>query len=477
MRVKIYLLILVSFSVLNAAFAIEDEELFQPVEIKDGSSIGVLECVAAAFKNNPNIRKQKYNLDVAKSNLGMAKAQYFPVINAGVGFYNENNSDNIYYNSHYRELPNVGVSINKLIWNFGKTTSYIKMEEFYKIGAEYEFMDCLCSTLFNVKAKYYKRLKEKSLLQLSELNVKLSENIVNLSVNKADLLNAKTNLAKAKILLNKQEKEYNNSKIDLNNSMYFTENADYDIQNTLTFPYNNDFTADTTKSDIKPFIPQVFGFDTSNAVEIAYENSPDLQVLIAERNAMKESLSYIKKTYLPDLTGEVGYGFNKIIPASNNSVYAGVNLTSSVNIMELRHNIKGADAQIKIADEEINSFKKELYFELKRAFNNVNKSEEKIKIALIEIENAMQTYNEVLEKYKSSELDYISLQSAKYDYINAAGEYINSLYEYNIALIQVEMAMHCHIADIHHKSEHAVHYHSGELIEHLNKVLDCDENH
>ena len=37
------------------------------------------------------------------------------------------------------------------------------------------------------------------------------------------------------------------------------------------------------------------------------------------------------------------------------------------------------------------------------------------------------------------------------------------------------MAMHYHIVDIHHKSEHAMHYHSQELIDHLNKVLGCDE--
>ena len=39
----------------------------------------------------------------------------------------------------------------------------------------------------------------------------------------------------------------------------------------------------------------------------------------------------------------------------------------------------------------------------------------------------------------------------------------------------IEMAMHYHLVDIHHKSKHAVHYHSTELIEHINEVLDCDE--
>ena len=49
------------------------------------------------------------------------------------------------------------------------------------------------------------------------------------------------------------------------------------------------------------------------------------------------------------------------------------------------------------------------------------------------------------------------------------------MYDYNVSLIQVEMAMHYHIVDIHHKSDHAVHYHSDELIKHLNEVLGCDE--
>ena len=51
--------------------------------------------------------------------------------------------------------------------------------------------------------------------------------------------------------------------------------------------------------------------------------------------------------------------------------------------------------------------------------------------------------------------------------------YVEKLYELNLALIQLEMAMHCHIVDIHHKSGHAVHHHSDELINDLIKALEC----
>lgn len=479
---KILSLIIMFAIVISSAspsvFALEEDDLFKPVEVKDGMTLSVLDCVAAAFKNSPKIKRQKYNLDIAKSNLGVAKSQYFPVINVGAGFYNENNSDNVYYNSHYRELPSVGVTINKLVWNFGKTTAYIKMEEFYKIGAEYEFMDSLCHTLFDVKVKYYNLLKAKALLKVAENNVEINEKFVHLAKAKgsSDLTTANLNLSEAKIKAIAAGNDYNNARIDLNNSMYLDSQPDYKIKNTHTFSYDDDFAYGISSENKEPFTPEMFNFPVDKAVEIAYDNSPDLRVLVSTKHAMEQSLLYVKRTYLPDLTANAGYGFNNSTQSANNSFQVGVNLSSSVNLMELKHGIKGADAQVKLADNEILLFKKDLYYEVKRAFNNVDKAQNQIPVAKLAVEQSLENLKLVEENYKSGELNYIALQDARKDYLAALNDYIDSLYNYNIALIQVEMAMHYHIVDIHHKSDHAVHYHSDELIEHLNRVLGCDEH-
>ena len=456
--------------------AIEDEEeLFKPVVITNGSHVSILDCVAAAFKNSPKIKRQKYNLDIAKSNLGIAKSQYFPVINAGLGFYNENNSDNIYYNSHYRDLPSVGVSINQLLWNFGRTTAYIKMEEFYKIGAEYEFMDSLCSALFDVKAKYYALLKAAALVELAQNNVEINEYFVKIAAKDPDLTTAKMHLSESQVKLIEAKNTYRNAKVDLSNAMYLDSQPDYNIENTKTFGYENDFAYSSSGTKYAQFTPQVFNFPLDKAVDIAYQNSPDLNVLISTKKAMEQSLLYIKRTYLPELSANAGYAYNNTNQTSNNGFYVGVNLSSSVNLMELKHSIKGADAQVNLADNEILLFKKDLYFEVKRAFNNVEKAQNQIPAAQTQAAQALENIKIVEDKYKSGELDYVALQNARKDYISAVSDYIDSLYNYNIALIQVEMAMHYHIVDIHHKSEHAMHYHSEELINHLNKVLDCNE--
>ena len=85
----------------------------------------------------------------------------------------------------------------------------------------------------------------------------------------------------------------------------------------------------------------------------------------------------------------------------------------------------------------------------------------------------MGTYNVAVDKYKQGLTDFTAVQDAKLDYINSNIVYVNKLYEYNTALIQVEMALHCHLIDIHNKSGHAVHHHSDELINNLVEALEC----
>jgi len=474
MRVKKIFTLVAALVILTcSAQAIEEELFFRPIEIKDGSSINIMDCVSAAFKNSPKIKRQKYNLDIAKSKVGIAKSQYFPVLSAGAGFYNENNSDNIYYNSHYREIPNVGVSINKLIWNFGKTTAFIKMEEFYKIAAEYEFMDSLCATLFDVKAKYYNVLKEQAMGRVWQENIKINERFLKLAKKEPDISSAKVYLSQSKVKMLDAQNGLKNAIVDLNNSMYLDGHPDYKLQNTPTFNLSANFT-DKISNDA--FKTQDFNFSQDKAIEIAYESSPDLHVLEATKSAMEQSLKYVKRTYFPDLTAGAGYGYRNTNQTSNNSFTVGVNLVSNVNLMELKHSIKGADAELKFADNEIELFKRDLYYEVKRAFNNIDKTERQIPIAKMSADEAAENLKLVESKYKSGVVTYTALQDARKDYIDEMLKYVECVYNYNLALIQAEMAMHYHIVDIHEKSEHAVHYHSDDLIKHLTEALDCDKH-
>jgi len=455
-------------------FAIEEfnlqEDFFKAPKIIKGNVLTVKDCVALSFQNNPKIKRKKYELDIAKSDVGLAKSKYFPTLALGAGFNYERNSDSVYYDKKYRDLPYVALSLNQLIYDFGKTFANIKQHEFLKIVAEYEFMDELCHSLFNVKAKYYNVLQKKALLEIAKKDVDINQEIINSSNSEVDLLTAKINLSKAQIKLFEAQKELQNAKYDLNNAMYIDNQPDYNIENTETFDFNIE------KNESFNFAPINFPFKNDEASEIAYKNSPDLAVIINTKNAMEQSVKYVQKSYLPDLSADVGYGLNNTYDTTNNSLKVSVGLSSNVNLKELKHNIDIAKAQLNILDNEIILFKKDLYFEVQRALNNVAKTKEQVLISQKETAQAYKIFNLVFEKYKTKNLNYTELQNARKDYVKSKEHYASNLYDYNMALIQTEMAMHYHIVDIHHKSEHAMHSHSDELLEHLNEALDCLQN-
>ena len=460
----------------------EHAELFKTVVVKDGTDLDIVECVALAFKNSPNIKRKKYELDIAKSNLGIARSVYFPVIGAGAGFYNENNSNNEHFNKYSRQFPNVAVTLNQLIFDFGKSIANIKMEEFYKIGAEYEFMDSLCATLFHIKEKYYDVLKAQALVQVAEDNVTICKKYLKIAKGRADKTTAQVHLSKALFELAYAKTVYKNAKVDLSNAMFIENTPNYTISNTKTFNFDHDYGYIGQKIPSK-FVPQTFDFSRDKVMDIAYASSPDLRVLESTKKAMEQALKYVKRMYLPELSANVGYGYGNSAEGysdgrakfGNNSLQVGVNLSTSVNLMELRHSIKGADAQLKLADNEINLFKKDLYFEVQRAFNNLDFAEDDVPYAQNTATQALENLNTVEKLYESGTLNYVALQDARKDYITAMQSYITSLTFYNKSLIQVEEAMHYHIVDIHHKSQHAMMKHSDELIEHLNEALGCDE--
>lgn len=452
----------------------EHAALFKSVIVNDGTNLDITDCVALAFRNSPKIRRYKYQLDIAKSNVGIAKSAFFPVIGAGVGFYNENNSNGKVYGSHHREFPNVGVAVNQLVWDFGKSTANIKMEEFYKIGAEYEFMDSLCSTLFEVKERYYDVLKAQANVEIAKDNVKICKKYLEMARGKADKTTAKYHLSRALFELSYDETLLKNARVKLSNAMFIDNTPNYNIVNTNTFNYNHDYGYEEQK--IPPaFTPHQFDFPKSKAVEIAYASSPDLRVLEATKNAMEQALKYVKRTYLPKLSANAGYGYNRTKEDHNNSLQVGVNLSSEVNLMGLKHSIKGADAQLKLADNEIKLFKKDLYFEVQEAFNNIEFAAEDVPYAQNTATQAIENINTVEQLYKNGAVNYVALQDARKDYITAMQSYITSLHFYNKSLIQVEEALHYHLVDIHHKTQHAMMSHSDELIEHLNEALNCDE--
>ena len=487
-RVFIFLFVGVCF--FQTVFAVQELPL----------QLDVSFCVELAIKNSPIIKKNIYNLEIAKSNVGLAKSVYFPSLEAQTSVFQQYNSNSSYLSSQNSELPSASVVLSQLLWNFGKSSSLIKMEKFYQLVGEYNLVKSVYETMFNVKRNYYAVLKAKARVDIEEDFLKVLERNLARSTDNAhkgmvehsDMVNAQSLVTDERIRVIDAHNEYKNALINLANSMYVN-NLDIDVKNNkyfkaynvptpaslINYPENECLENKEELADLAELIKDLeedakngLPFKSEKAYKLALKNSPDIWALDAVKNAMGASLDYIKRQYYPDVTSDVGYGFNNYRRFSNHGFFMALNLKSSLNAKQLKHEIDIGKAQISLADNAIDLFKRDLYFDIERCYVNLENVEKQLPIALLNVQHALVNFALADECYEKAIDDYNLLQDTREAYLNAQNLYIETLYDYNMKLIDLENATHYHIDGMHEFVRNVKPYISKDNLEHYDSLLE-----
>ena len=451
---------------MSASFAIEQ------MSVEKNAVLNIKDCITIALQNSPQIKKARYNYGLARGNLGIAKSEYFPTLGVGTGYnITDNRNDRRSTNSN---IYSAEASINQLLFNFGKTNANIKMYNFDRVAALYEFEDMVLETIFGVKTNYYGVLAAKATLDVNRANVQINERNYQRTKayfeegikSKIDLVNAEVYLSDSKVTLVESEKAYKNALVQLNNSMYIAFAPEYEIENTETFNFQNNYapvnlekidekkdlssppkdvsnaflTSQVEKINVLDnykFKPFPYTFDES--VNLAYKNRPDLKAYDATLKAMEESLKYTKREYLPEISASAGYGYRD--QYNTNSFNVGINLSSSVNIKGQKHKIDNAKIQFDLAQNEIDQAKQDIYFEVQNLYINMVQLEKQIPLLAVKVKQTLENFELADGRYAVGLGDYIELQDAKVNYNNAQVSYVQTVYNYNVARANLERAI------------------------------------
>lgn len=451
---------------MSATFSIEQ------MSVEKNAVLNIKDCITIALQNSPQIKKARYNYGLARGNLGIAKSEYFPTLGVGTGYnITDNRNDRRSTNSN---IYSAEASINQLLFNFGKTNANIKMYNFDRVAALYEFEDMVLETIFGVKTNYYGVLAAKATLDVNRANVQINERNYQRTKayfeegikSKIDLVNAEVYLSDSKVTLVESEKAYKNALVQLNNSMYIAFAPEYEIENTETFNFQNNYapvnlekidekkdlssppkdvsnaflTSQVEKINVLDnykFKPFPYTFDES--VNLAYKNRPDLKAYDATLKAMEESLKYTKREYLPEISASAGYGYRD--QYNTNSFNVGINLSSSVNIKGQKHKIDNAKIQVDLAQNEIDQAKQDIYFEVQNLYINMVQLEKQIPLLAVKVKQTLENFELADGRYAVGLGDYIELQDAKVNYNNAQVSYVQTVYNYNVARANLERAI------------------------------------
>ena len=465
---KAIILTCISITAILPAAAIEN------ATIQKNAVLSITDCIQLALQNSPAIKKARYNYNVSKNNASIAKSDYFPTIGVGTGYYaTENATSSSLMRRGRNNYYSAEASLTQLIWDFGKTNANIRMNKFNAIAALYTFDDTVLDTIFGVKTNYYGVLAAKAAVDINKANVQINERNYQRTKayfeegikSKIDLVNAEVNLSDSKVTLVNAVKNYQNALVKLNNSMYIAFAPEYEITNTETFNFDANVPVSLEKIDdkvdispppegvsdafltskvekidiLETFKFEPFPYTFEQSVELAYKNRPDLKAFDATLEAMKQSLLYIKREYYPTIQGRAGYGYRD----TNNtqSFNVSVSLNTSLNIVGKKFEIDNGKLQVKLAENEIEQNKQNIYFEVQNAYIDMIQLEKQIPLAAVKVKQTLENFELADGRYGVGLGDYIELQDAKVKYNSAQQEYVQTVYNYNVARANLELAM------------------------------------
>ncbi len=457
---------------LAPANAIED------ITIQENSILTLNDCISIALNNNPAIRNARYNYGISKANVNIARSEFFPTVGVGTGYTFNDVSSNRRGMSALTNTNTytVEATLNQLLWNFGRTNANIRMQKFYMIADKYNFENAVRETTFNVKQRYYEVLAARATVAINRAYVDINErNYLRTKayfeegvMSKIDLVNAEVTLSDSKIQLIESSKAYKNALVNLNNAMYVSNAPVYSISSTEGFNIDNDYApvnltniSKTRKKESSELPVSVndaklitsvqklevltnyklndFPYTFEECIKMAYENRADLKAYNSTLDAVKQQLLYIKRNYYPELSATAGYGFRNT--NSTNSFNVGVNLSSSVNIMNQKSQVDAAKYQVSIAENSLNQLNKDIYFEVQNAYINMIEIEKQIPLLAVKVRQTLENFELAEGRYYVGLGDYIQLQDAKVNYNNAQRSYIETIYQYNVARANLESAI------------------------------------
>ena len=416
-------LIIIFIACILAGKVLADEQMVNLLKarIEEGEKLSLEQCIELAIENNPNIQAAKNTTAIFEGRIGQAKSNYLPQINLTSGYNRRNASTDAEIDESSNSYQG-NVSLNQLIYDFGKTSTQVKIHKIGLEGATADVNNIINEIVYSVKESYYKVLyaiQSKKVYkesvnqyekQLEQAKAFYEEGLKP----KIDVTTAETNLSNAEFNYIKAENEVNTAYADLNNALGVPEALTYDLADDLEF--------------------KDYDISLNNAVDEAYESRPDLKGVISQQTAASESVKLAKKDYFPELQAVTGYGLGGREFPLDDSWSVGAEITLPIFNGLLTHNkIKEAKANLNVAKSNQEILKLNIFRDVQKAHISFLQAKKRIPVVEKTVKQAKENYELASGRYEVGVGNPIEVKDAEVTYSNAKLAYYQTLYDYDVA--------------------------------------------
>ena len=187
---------------------------------------------------------------------------------------------------------------------------------------------------------------------------------------------------------------------------------------------------------------QAYNIAIDDAVNTAYETSPELLAAKKRADASELLVRASKRAFTPDLSGFAGYTRGGQHINTDDGYQIGAQLSySTVNLMLLKKQVDEAKATYKKELADYENIKQNIYLEVKQAYLNLTTAKESVEVSRLSMNQAKEQYDQASGRYKVGLGDAIELKDAETTYRNAQLDYYNSILTYHVSAANLEKLM------------------------------------
>ena len=399
--------------------------LFSNLNAKD---VLLEELINTAIQNNSNIKISKYKEEIKDANYENSKAAYLPRVSAvgEVAKYDIKGSNS---NQVEDNVTGFSLSANQLIYDFGKTSNIIDSAKEDYLASNFETVKNISFTVLKIKEAYYDILSSFQQINLAEESIKIDE----LHLIQAE----KYYKAGVRTLI-----DVTDAQLKLSNSKLELIQAQYNLKNAQTKLISILGVDETKKIDIKNAQEitslakslEVTNFQLENLLSKGYENRPELKMFEKQINAQKLKLKSNKAEYYPRVDFDATYSdkdSDKIASVDVRQATAGVYLKWDLYTGDsTQANIKSSLASLNSSKQQLIQEKLQIKEDITNAYFKLKESEESINIALLSVDLSTVKLDLANKRYQAGLNDLVELNESKLQYTQAKSNLINTYYSY-----------------------------------------------
>lgn len=410
--------------------------------IQQGEVLNIDRCIEIAAQIQPSVLAARFTVDINWNRVGEAQSGYYPQLAAAAGY---SRIKPVSFATSTGQIVTTGssgttgssvdsysgsLSLSQLIYDFGKTSSQVSVAKLNLESSRSDLDTAFEQTAFNVKQAYYGLLQSQrnrvvtlDTVKQNEQHLEQAKGFYEVGTKpKYDVTTAEVNLSNAKLSLIKAETSLRIAKVTLDNAMGVTNAPEYSIEDNLAF--------------------EKYAITMDEALAKAYRDRPDLQSLIAKRNAAEKNVDLQMTGYYPVLTGSAAYNVGgQDFPLSNGWTVGAAVSFPIFNGFLTKKQVEEAKANLNVFKANEESLKQSILLDVRQSYLNLNDAEQSIATAELTVKQATENWEIANGRYAAGVGNPIEVTDAEVTLTNAKTSYIQALYNYKIAKASLEKAM------------------------------------